>query len=206
MPEPVTAPENTNPAEQGATPQEQSPPASVARKEEAKPDAPGATPEGLGDAGKAAIQKERDARADLERRLAESEQLKKDLAAQVKAFEDRDKTEQQKLADRVEELQQAIAAKDKEIDRAQRASLRASVAADKGVPVTSVSGTTREEMEASADEVLAWLEAKTASKRSTPKPPAPSGGLKSGASSTGDQSTDPKERAAAALRAMRSGI
>lgn len=201
MPDPVTETENTT-AEQGATAQETKP-ASAAPTEEAKPADSGAIPDGLGEAGKSAIQKERDARADLERRLAESEQLKKDLAAQVKAFEDRDKTEQQKLADRVDELQKAIADKDKEISRAERASLRASVAADKGVPVASVSGTTREEMEASADEVLAWRD-NSAPKRA-PKPPAPTGGLKSGASSTGDTSSDPKERAAAALRRLRAG-
>ncbi|MFC9432690.1 hypothetical protein [Nocardia sp. NPDC057030] len=168
-----------------------------------KTDAPEAISDDLGAAGKAAIQKEREARKDLERKLAESSQLQNELAAKVKEFEDRDKTDQQRLADEVAALKQQVADKDVEIGKARHASLRAEVAAAKGVPATSLSGTTREELEACADDLIAWRDANT---KRPPKPPAPSGGLKSGASPNGDHSADLKERAAAALRASRRGL
>lgn len=156
----------------------------------------------VGEAGKAAIQKERDASRDLARQLAESKSLQQQLADKVKEFEDRDKTDQQRLADEVAALKQQVADKDSEISKAQHASVRAEVAAAKGVPTSSLFGATKEELEASADELIAWRDANT---KRTPKPPAPTSGLKSGASASGDGPTDPKEKAAAALRVMRGG-
>lgn len=169
---------------------------------EPKPAPPEANPDELGAAGKAAIQKEREARKDLERKLSEATQLHDALAAKVKEFEDRDKTDQQRLADEVAALKQQVADKDIEIGKARHASLRAEVAAAKGVPAPSLSGSTREELEACAEELIAWRDANT---KRPPKAPAPSGGLKSGASPSGEPA-DPKERAAAALRALRTGV
>lgn len=160
----------------------------------------------VGDAGKAAIKKERDARADLERQLAESKSLQEQLAEKVREFEDRDKTDQQRLADEVEALKQKVADKDAEIVKAQHASLRAEVAAEMRVPPSRIHGTTREELAADAEAYLSEIAeaaARDAKKTSPTKPPTPSAGLKSGASTTGAHSTDPKERAVQALRAMR---
>ncbi|MET8648417.1 hypothetical protein [Nocardia aurea] len=172
---------------------------------EPKTSAPEATSDDVGDAGKAAIQKERELRADLARQLAEAKGLREQAEAKVKEFEDRDKTDQQRLTDEVETLRKSLADKDAEITKAQHASLRAEVAADKRVPASRLHGNTREELEADADAYLAEVaEAAARDTKKTPtKPPTPSTGLKSGASTTGDQSTDPKERAANALRSMR---
>lgn len=163
--------------------------------------APEANSEELGATGKAAIQKEREARKETARKLAETEQQRQALADKIQEFEDRDKSETQKLANQLTALQKQLADKDTEIANARTASMRSEVAADKGVPASSLSGTTKEELEASADELIAWREAHS------PKRKAPTGssGLKSGASGSGDQSADPKERAAAALRDMRKG-
>lgn len=194
MPDAVTTETTTPPP----TPASAAPaPAEV----EPKPEPVEAISDELRDAGKAAIQKERDARKDLDRRLAEAERLNADLAAKVQEFQDRDKSDQQKLADQVTALQKQIAAKDAEVVKAKHASLRAAVAAEKGVPAAGLTGTTEEELRASADELIAWRDA--AAVKRPPKPPAPTTGLKSGASTTGDQSTDPKERAAQALRQLR---
>lgn len=64
------------------------------------------------------------------------------------------------------ELQKAIARADKaekereqartDAEQAQRTALAATVAADKGVPASNISGSTREELEASADALIAW--------------------------------------------------
>lgn len=160
--------------------------------------------EELGEAGKAALQKERAARAVLERKLTEAEQLKTELAAKVQEFEDAKKSETEKLNDQLARLQQQIADKDAEVAAAKVASLRAEVAAEKKVPAKRLHGSTREELEADADAYLAEVAEQTASKRPT-KPATPATGLKSGASADGDASTNPRARAAAALRQMRQG-
>ena len=149
-------------------------------------------PADLGDAGKKALDAERAARREAERKLKE--------------YEDRDKTDQQRLADEVEALKQKVADKDAEIVKAQHASLRAEVAAEMRVPPSRIHGTTREELAADAEAYLSEIAeaaARDAKKTSPTKPPTPSAGLKSGASTTGAHSTDPKERAVQALRAMR---
>lgn len=189
----------------GTTPSESAPAPAPATEAAAAPKpAPTEAISGdVGDAGKAAIQKERDARKELERKLTEAQQLKDSLAAKVQEFEDAKKSETEKLNDQLTRLQKQLADKDAEITKAQQTSLRAAVAAEKGVPMGSLSGITHEELLASADELIAWRDA-NAPKR-TPKPPAPSGGLKSGASASGDRPGDPKERAHAALRAHLGG-
>lgn len=73
--------------------------------------------------------------------------------------------------------------------------LKVEVAAAKGVPPNRLNGSTREELEADAEELAALI-----AKESKPK--LPPTGLKSGASGS-DSRMDPKERAAAALRAYR---
>lgn len=196
MPEATT----TTPSEPVSAPA--SAPAALAAAAETKPVPAEAISDGIGDAGKAAIQKEREARKDLERQLAEAQQLREALAAKVQQYEDAKKTETEKLNDQLTRLQKQIADKDAEIANAKRASLRAEVAAAKGVPASTLSGTTREEFEASADELIAWRDAHSKPPR-PPKPPVSA--LKSGASGSDSGPADPRERAAAALRAFRAG-
>lgn len=118
-----------------------------------KSDGPG-YPEGLGDAGKRALDAERQARKDLEAKVKDLEPL----AAKAKELEDASKTEQQKLA---EQLEAAKA----EGTQSSASLLRLEVALEKapeGTPVKRVrtlakrlSGSTREELEADADELFA---------------------------------------------------
>lgn len=72
-----------------------------------------------------------------------------DKARRFDEFEESQKTEQQRLADR------ATAAEAKVAEIEARA-LRAEVAAAKGIPVGLLSGSTQEELEASADALLAF--------------------------------------------------
>jgi len=118
-------------------------------------------------------------------------------AAELQQIKEAGKTEQQKLADQLTTLQQQLAEKDAQVAEATLTSMKASIAAEKGVPAASLTGSTQEELEASADQLIAWRDAA----KPVRKPPMPSG-LKSGASSSSDTSANPKEAAALALRRM----
>ena len=76
-----------------------------------------------------------------------------DKAKAFDAFEESNKTEMQKVADR------ATAAETQVAELTSRA-MRAEVAAAKGIPANLLSGTTSEELEASADALLAFRGAK----------------------------------------------
>lgn len=100
----------------------------------------------LGEAGKKAIQAEREARKNAEKELA-------DVRAKVKEFEDRDKTETQ----RITEERDALKAK---ADRLEVENLRRDVAIAKGIPLEAAGrlvGTTRDELEADADALATVL-------------------------------------------------
>lgn len=159
--------------------------------------------EELGEPGKAAIRKEREARQQLEKQLKEAQQLKDSLAAKVRDFEDRDKSETQKLADQVAALQQQLAAKDAEVAKATLAATKAEVARVKGVPANRLAGSTKEELEADADAYLTEVAQQRDASKPTRKPPV--AGLKSGATSSVETSANPREAAALAVRRMRNG-
>jgi hypothetical protein len=153
---------------------------------------PDKTPDSdLGDGGKAAIAAEREARKQAERQLRETQRALKD-------YEDRDKSELQKALERADAAEKAAA-------EASFNALRSKVAAAKGVPASSLTGSTEDELTASADELIAWRDAnKPATATPAPKRnPASGGGLKSGASSTETINHDPKLAAAEALRRFR---
>lgn len=100
----------------------------------------------LGPAGEKALEAFK-ARA----RKAESEA--RELAARVKEFEDRDLSEQERLAKTAEEAKAAA-------EKAEAASLRLRVAVEKGLPVDMADrmvGNTREELEADADQLAAFM-------------------------------------------------
>lgn len=144
----------------------------------------------LGDAGEKALKAEREARRNAEKQAREAKKAAADALAQVKEFQDRDKTEAQKAAERIAELENALAEKDTVIASKDRETERAKIAATKGVPANLVTGDTPEEMEASAEAALEW--AGTGRK--------PIGALRSGASAS--NSADPKEKAAQAIRSL----
>lgn len=131
------------------------------------------TEDGLGDAGKKAL--------DAERRNARQAAKERDaLAARLQEFEDRDKTEAQKLADRAD-------AAEKRAAELETRALRLEVASEKGLTTAQAKrlvGSTREELEADADELL-----ETFKPAEAPKPAVDLDlGTRSTATSTGDQS------------------
>lgn len=98
--------------------------------------------EPLGESGLAALQSERAARKVAEKAAA-------DALAKIKEFEDRDKSEAEKQAE-------ALAAARAELAELTVAKTRAEVAAAKGIPANLLSGSTQEELEASADALIAF--------------------------------------------------
>ena len=107
-----------------------------AGEEGAKPDEP------LGEAGLTALKAERE-------RANAAEKAAKEALARVKEFEDRDKSEAQKQ-------QEALEAAQRELAELTVAKARAEVAAAKGVPAALLTGSTQEELEASADALIAF--------------------------------------------------
>lgn len=133
--------------------------------------------------------------ADQKRKLQASFADYDDVKAKAAKFdevEQANKTELQKL-------QEELAKTEERAAQAEQQALRADVARTKGVPASSLTGTTKEELEASADELLAWRD--EGAKKSPPGP----NGLRSGITPAGGAALNDKERAAAALRAMRAG-
>lgn len=108
------------------------------------PDTPDPAKDDLGDAGKRALDAER-------RRAREEKKRADDLAARLKEFEDKDKTESEKLTGRLTEAEQRAV-------RAEERAMRLEVAHAKGLTpgqAKRLVGTTVEELEADADEILA---------------------------------------------------
>lgn len=112
----------------------------------AAPDAPAPevakTDEPLGAPGLAALKSEREAKAAAEKRAADAE-------AKVKEFENAQKSEAEKQAERIAEIERENA-------ELKSAKTRAEVAAAKGVPAALLTGSTQEELEASADALIAF--------------------------------------------------
>lgn len=104
---------------------------------------------------------------------------------------------QQANKSELEKLQERLSLAETQLNTERLTARRAAFAADKGVPAKAITGDSEEEWQASVDELIAW---KGAPKEGKPRN---SSGLKSGATNS-DSRLDPKERAAAALRQMRS--
>ena len=106
------------------------------------PDEPTTQPE-LGDAGKKALQEERQRARALQKQVNEA-------LARLKEFEDRDKTESTRAIERAEAAEKALAA-------AESRALRLEVASEKGLTPAQAKrlvGESREELEADAAELL----------------------------------------------------
>ena len=137
----MTDPNSTPPADPNSTPPA-TPPASTFTDPATPPPVDGV----LGEAGKKALEAERAARKEADKLLA-------DARNKIKEFEDRDKSETQKL----QEERDALKAK---ADRLEIENLRRDVAAEKGIDLKAANrlvGTTREELEADADALFEVL-------------------------------------------------
>ncbi|AOT23132.1 scaffolding protein [Mycobacterium phage Taquito] len=156
----------------------------------------GKNDEALGEGGEKALKAEREARRKAERDLAAAR-------AELQKIEDAKKSELQKALERAQEAE-------KRAEQAELAALRQKIANREGkkVPVSALTGTTEEELTAQADALIEWRDqnGKSAEKQTEKKrtPPPPGGGsLKSGASGNGNTNSDPKARAAEALKRLR---
>jgi len=106
-------------------------------------------PEPLGDAGLAALQKERDQRKALEKQIREL----KPLAAKARELEEASKSELDKAAERATAAEARAA-------NAEAQLVRKDIAASKGLKPEAaefLTGTTPEEIEASAEKLLALM-------------------------------------------------
>lgn len=132
---------------------------------------------GLGEGGQKALAAERKARGAAEKASAAAQKKADDLAKRLQAIEDRDKSEAQKLADRLAEAENNATS-------AQGRLLRYEVAAEKKLPsewAARLQGSTKEELEADADALLASLG--TQQQRNTPNY---DGGVRQSASTPSD--------------------
>lgn len=107
----------------------------------------------LGEGGKKALEAERRARTAAEKNATAAQKKLDDMAKRLQAFEDRDKTEAQKLAE-------AKTAAEREVATAKQELMRYRVAANKKLPAelaARLRGDTEEEMAADADALLGVL-------------------------------------------------
>ncbi|MEH6802093.1 MAG: hypothetical protein V7697_03710, partial [Rhodococcus erythropolis] len=114
----------------------------------------------------------------------------KSQASKLAEIEEAKKTETEKLAERIAATEAREAAAIAKAEAAELKALKSDVARDKGVPVGSLTGVTKEELEAAADELVKWRDSIV---------PAPKKHLKSGyvRESAG---LNPRERAVAMVR------
>ncbi|MFJ4418283.1 MULTISPECIES: hypothetical protein [unclassified Streptomyces] len=106
---------------------------------------------GLGDAGKRALAEERRARSEAERREKEQRKQLDTLSARLAEFEDRDKTESERLSTRATSAE-------KRAEQAEHSLLRLRVAAAKKLPpelADRLQGDTEDAVTADADRLLA---------------------------------------------------
>ncbi len=176
------------------------------KKDETKPDAK--PDDGLGDAGKRALDSERKARRDAEGKLKKAE----DQLEQLKRDGDSSKSEMEKVREQITKLE-------KRAEEAELKVLRAEIAQKKNLPPALarwLHGASREELEANADELLEAVgkksdgakpdgESKDGAKpdgKDDDKSPfgKPREILKSGASNEGDQEPDPEKLAESILK------
>lgn len=119
---------------------------------------PDDTDKPLGPGGEKALASEREARKESDRAAAALKKANADLQKQLQAFQDKDKTE-------LEKLTEARDAAEKEAVTARREVLRLRIAAEKQVDAELLAGDDEEAMRAHADRLLAW--------RGDAKPPTP---------------------------------
>jgi len=128
-----------------------------------KADPPKTGDDALGEPGKAALVAERAARADAEK-------ANKALAAQLKVFEDASKTDAEKASEELAAARKAATDSATDAQTAKGLLTRYEVAVEQSVPshlVEFITGTTREDVEASVTKVLAAF---NSSKPTGPRP------------------------------------
>lgn len=80
----------------------------------------------------------------------------RDAASRLKTIEDSTKSDTDKLLERIAAAEKAAADTGEKLTASEQRALRSEVALAKGVPVALITGVTQEEMEASADTLIAY--------------------------------------------------
>lgn len=131
----------------------------------------------------------------------------KEKAKRLKEAEGQEKSESEKLKEQVSQLQQ-------ERDQAKTESLRSTIASEKGLTAKQarrLSGSSRDELESDADDLLDTFGAKKDDSNSGEEEPSressrpPKESLQPGASSSDETVTDPDQMAEAVLKQARGG-
>jgi hypothetical protein len=124
--------------------------------------------------------------------FADYDQLRAD-SDELALIRESEMTELQRALERAEQAEQRASA-------AEYNSMLSKIAAAKGVPAESLTGSTEEELNTSADALIAWRDEHTTKSAVQKRNPASDGSLRSGATGNGAGTSDPQERAAEALR------
>lgn len=120
------------------------------------------SPEVLGDAGKKALQAEREARKQAETAKKELEAQISDLTAKVETFEAGNRSEIENARIAAEKATEAQQAAENARAEAELKLLRYEIAQEKGITGSALNlldGATREELEAKADSILSIIDA-----------------------------------------------
>lgn len=174
--------ENTTSASEGATAEP------VVDAGDSAPDEGQDDPGDLGDAGKRALAANRKAAREAERRAAETQKQLDAALAQLKEFEDANKSEAERQSEAFEAAKAEAASEKARADGAVLELMRYQVGVEKGVKpglIDRLQGATREEIEADADRLLADLADSDAPRK--PKPDPYLGLPANGGNSTRDQ-------------------
>lgn len=139
-----------------------------------------AAQDGLGDAGKKALEEERRARKAAERSASSTQKQLEEMSSRLKEYEDAKKSDLDKLTERATTAEQTAASASAKL-------LRYEVAAAKKLPsewAARLQGSTQEELEADADQLLEALG--TQQQRQTP---SYDGGVRQGAPAPTDMNS-----------------
>ena len=164
--------DSDNPAQGGAKPNEPDPAASATPGGRSTPD--GATPKGegegarpdagLGDEGKAALEKERDARRDAERTAAQLRDRLNELQDAGKSDVERTQSQLRRAQDELTKANERVAELQGDIERRELDTLKAKIAAEEGLPgsvAKRLSGKDAREIRADAKSLREELQAGT---------------------------------------------
>lgn len=157
---------------------------------ETPPETPAGEPQGEDDLARVreALDKERAFRKEAEK----AAKANADAAKRLRELEESQKTESQKIAERLAQAEQRAV-------QAERAAMVARIAGEKGVPAAALVGDDEESITRSAETLIAWRDAAKATPPASPPTRRP---VRSGVTDGADNLTG-KDRAAAALRALR---
>lgn len=118
----------------------------------------------LGDAGKRALDAERRARKDADKRVAEAEKRLAEAQKRIEGFEDANRDELEKREHKLKKAQEQLEAKQRELDALNRKVLTTQIAAEYNLPAdmgTRLQGDNEEELREDAEKLQALIAPKS---------------------------------------------